>query len=164
MHNSTPVFLLRGNPMDRGAWRIRGCKRVRLLDLETRQQLEFRGEAQDCRSRTGVTGLNFKSRTPHWLDSAASSDSEMPWKAAQMREGDSLKIIPFASPSDAIFPQGVEGPPGPLARRGAGEYEGPLTACLTQRREAGLLGPQSRDAGITLAPAFLAGPRGTDWP
>ena len=36
----------------------------------------------------------------------------------------------------------------------------PWTACLTRRREAGLLGPQSRDAGITLAPTSLQGPRG----
>ena len=78
--NGNPLqYSCLGNPMDRGAWRPWGLKRVR-LDLETRQQLEFRGEAQDCRSRTGVTGLNFKSRTPRWLDSAASSHSEMPWK------------------------------------------------------------------------------------
>ena len=40
------------NPMDREAWRPWGRKRVR-PDLETKQQLEFRGEARDCRSRLG---------------------------------------------------------------------------------------------------------------
>lgn len=66
-----------------------------------------------------------------------------------MKESESPRVVPPTSPSDDVFPQGAEGPPGPTGQAGEPvSSRGPWTSYLAQGRESGLTSSQSRGARI----------------